>query len=285
MIHGAVLEEEALVGNGCVVLDGARIGARSMIAAMSLVQPGKQIPPGVLAAGRPGEVKREIAGTPAEFWVKMNPVYYPELAQRHIAGITRVESRDREPGHYSAAHDAADARGRVVRRPVRAARGALLRRPAVDRTRHLARPARHRPARRRPATCRPSQRAPEKVQRDVQRAGQAGVAAFQGGGSLFTEPVLVVNQKAKLIEINNEYAIYDQNARQIAAVREVGQSGLKKAARLLTSFDQYMTHKLQIVDMQGSPLLTLTRPAKFMKSRIIVRTRPATRSARSSSRT
>ncbi|PZS30448.1 MAG: scramblase [Pseudonocardiales bacterium] len=114
------------------------------------------------------------------------------------------------------------------------------------------------------------QRAPERVQGDVQRAGKAGVAAFQGGGSVFNEPVLVVNQKAKLIEINNEYAIYDQNARQIAAVREVGQSGLKKAARLLTSFDQYMTHKLQIVDMQGSPLLAITRPAKVMKSRLIV---------------
>jgi uncharacterized protein YxjI len=114
------------------------------------------------------------------------------------------------------------------------------------------------------------QRAPEKVQHDVTRAGAAGVAAFQGGGSVFTEPILVVNQKAKLIEISNEYAIYDQNARQIAAVREVGQSTIKKAARLLTSLDQYMTHKLQVVDMQGTPLLTLTRPAKVMKSRIIV---------------
>jgi carbonic anhydrase/acetyltransferase-like protein (isoleucine patch superfamily) len=91
MIHGAVLEEEALVGNGCVILDGARIGARSMIAAMSLVQPGVQIPPGVLAAGVPAVVKREIAGTAAEFWVKMNPVYYPELAKRHVAGIKPLE--------------------------------------------------------------------------------------------------------------------------------------------------------------------------------------------------
>ena len=91
MIHGAVLEEEALVGNGCVVLDGARIGARSMIAAMSLVQPGVQIPPGVLAAGVPAQVKKEIAGTQAEFWVKVNPVYYPELAQRHRKGIRRIQ--------------------------------------------------------------------------------------------------------------------------------------------------------------------------------------------------
>jgi uncharacterized protein YxjI len=115
------------------------------------------------------------------------------------------------------------------------------------------------------------ERAPEKVVRDVQRAGSAGVAAYQGGGgSIFTEPILVVNQKAKLIEINNEYAIYDQNARQLAAVREVGQSSIKKAARFLTSLDQYMTHQLQIVDMSGNVLLGLTRPAKFVKSRIIV---------------
>jgi carbonic anhydrase/acetyltransferase-like protein (isoleucine patch superfamily) len=92
MIHGAVLEEEALVGNGCVVLDGARIGARSMVAAMSLVQPGVQIPPGVLAAGVPAQVRKELAGTAAEFWVKMNPVYYPELAKRHIAGIKPIST-------------------------------------------------------------------------------------------------------------------------------------------------------------------------------------------------
>jgi uncharacterized protein YxjI len=114
------------------------------------------------------------------------------------------------------------------------------------------------------------QRAPERIQQDVQRAGTAGYAEFGGGGSIFTEPVLVVNQKAKLIEVNNEYAIYDQHARQLAAVREVGQSALKKAARVLTSYDQFFTHQLQIVDMSGTVLLGLTRPAKLVKSRIIV---------------
>src|SRR4051812_41725399 len=49
----------------------------------------------------------------------------------------------------------------------------------------------------------------DKVQQQVAKAGvEAGAA---GGGTIFTEPVLVVNQKAKLIEINNEYAIYDQH--------------------------------------------------------------------------
>jgi carbonic anhydrase/acetyltransferase-like protein (isoleucine patch superfamily) len=90
VVHGAVLEEEALVGNGCVVLDGARIGSRSLIAALSLVPAGMQVPPGMLAAGVPAVVKRPIAGTPAEMWVELNPTYYPALAQRHIAGIRPI---------------------------------------------------------------------------------------------------------------------------------------------------------------------------------------------------
>jgi len=113
-----------------------------------------------------------------------------------------------------------------------------------------------------------TQRATEKILGDVQKAG-AGSAAV-GGGTIFTESVLVVNQKAKLLEVNNEYAIYDQNGVQIGAVRQVGQSAAKKVIRVLTSYDQFMTHKLQVVDMQGNVLLALTRPAKVLKSRVIV---------------
>lgn len=92
----------------------------------------------------------------------------------------------------------------------------------------------------------------------------------QGGGTLFTEPVLVVNQKAKIIEVNNEYAISDQNGNQIGAVRQVGQSTAKKVLRVLTNVDQFLTHKYQVVDAQGNVQLQLTRPAKVMKSKIIV---------------
>jgi uncharacterized protein YxjI len=113
-----------------------------------------------------------------------------------------------------------------------------------------------------------TQRSADKVKRDVAKV--AGEPVGVGGGTIFTEPVLVVNQKAKLIEVNNEYAIYDQNAQQIGAVRQVGQSAAKKVIRVLTSYDQFMTHKLQVVDMQGNVLLALTRPAKVLKSRVIV---------------
>ncbi|MFE1955846.1 phospholipid scramblase-related protein [Streptomyces sp. NPDC059524] len=108
-----------------------------------------------------------------------------------------------------------------------------------------------------------------RVQHQVQQ--QAGVApSAQGGGTLFTEPVLVVNQKAKLIELTNEYSVMDQQGRPLGTVTEIGQSSLKKALRFVSSVDQFMTHKLEIRDAYGQPQLILTRPAKFMKSRVIV---------------
>ena len=79
-----------------------------------------------------------------------------------------------------------------------------------------------------------------------------------------------MNQKAKIIEVNNEYAIYDQHGTQIGAIRQVGQSTAKKALRMLSSVDQFLTHKLQVVDTQGNVLLALTRPAKVIKSKILV---------------
>jgi uncharacterized protein YxjI len=112
-------------------------------------------------------------------------------------------------------------------------------------------------------------RATHKVQRDVTRAGLVAGEMGEVGG-IFDQPVLVVNQKAKLIEINQEFAVYDQHGRQIGAVREVAQSAAKKVLRFMTNVDQYLTHKFQVVDAQGRVLLALTRPAKLMKSRMIV---------------
>jgi uncharacterized protein YxjI len=114
------------------------------------------------------------------------------------------------------------------------------------------------------------ERSSEKVVKDVARAGVPQGQTASGGGTIFTEPILVVNQKVKLIEVNNEYAIYDQHGRQLGAVRQVGQSTAKKIVRVLTSYDQFMTHKLQVVDTYGNVLMALTRPAKILKSRVIV---------------
>ncbi|MFD5596874.1 phospholipid scramblase-related protein [Streptomyces griseorubiginosus] len=108
-----------------------------------------------------------------------------------------------------------------------------------------------------------------RVQRQVQQ--QAGVTAGgAGGGTLFTEPVLVVNQKAKLVELTNEYKVMDQHGHQIGSVTQVGQSALRKIVRFLWSIDQFMKIRLEIRDAHGQPVLLLTRPGKIFKSRVIV---------------
>ncbi|MFG2595085.1 phospholipid scramblase-related protein [Streptomyces sp. NPDC048462] len=103
---------------------------------------------------------------------------------------------------------------------------------------------------------------------------QQGAHPQQGGGpgagSLFNQQVLVVNQKAKLIEVTNEYSVFDQHGNTVGSVVEVGQSALRKVVRFLSSIDQYMTHRLEIRDAYGQPQLLLTRPAKFIKSKVIV---------------
>ncbi|MCX4965910.1 phospholipid scramblase-related protein [Streptomyces sp. NBC_00654] len=103
----------------------------------------------------------------------------------------------------------------------------------------------------------------------VQQA-HAPQQAAPGVPSLFTQQVLVVNQKAKLIEVTNEYSVFDQHGSTIGSVVQVGQSTLRKVLRFVSSIDQYLTHRLEIRDAHGTPQLLLTRPAKFIKSRIIV---------------
>ncbi|MGW9131548.1 phospholipid scramblase-related protein [Streptomyces sp. NPDC055681] len=103
-----------------------------------------------------------------------------------------------------------------------------------------------------------------------QQMAQPQQGGVPGGASLFNQQVLVVNQKAKLIEVTNEYSVFDQHGNTIGSVIQVGQSALRKVLRFVSSIDQYLTHKLEIRDAYGQPQLLLTRPAKFIKSRVVV---------------
>jgi carbonic anhydrase/acetyltransferase-like protein (isoleucine patch superfamily) len=89
VVHGAVVEAEALIGNGATVLDGAVIGSRALVAAGSTVPPGMIVPAGMLAVGTPARVTREVSGGARE-WVDTNPEIYRKLARRHAAGIRQI---------------------------------------------------------------------------------------------------------------------------------------------------------------------------------------------------
>jgi uncharacterized protein YxjI len=88
--------------------------------------------------------------------------------------------------------------------------------------------------------------------------------------SLFQHRVLVVNQKAKLIEITNQYSVFDENGNNIGNVNQVGQSKAKKLLRLVSSVDQFLTHHFDITDSSGSIVMSITRPAKVFKSTVLI---------------
>jgi carbonic anhydrase/acetyltransferase-like protein (isoleucine patch superfamily) len=90
VVHGAVIGTEALVGNGATVLDSVIVGRRALVAGGATVPPGMVIPDGMLAAGVPARVLREVSGGAKE-WVETNPEVYRELARRHAAGVWPVD--------------------------------------------------------------------------------------------------------------------------------------------------------------------------------------------------
>ncbi len=113
-----------------------------------------------------------------------------------------------------------------------------------------------------------------KVNEQLHGGGRRGVGiegtVEGGGGGILTEPILVVNQKAKLIELSNQYTVFDQHGAAIAAVNQVGQSTARKVLRLVSSLDQFLSTRLDITDSDGRVILRLTRPGKIVKSTVIV---------------
>jgi len=61
ILHGCTVEDEALIGMGATVLDGAKIGKQGVVAAQSLVPMNMQTPEHTLVAGVPAQVKKEVA--------------------------------------------------------------------------------------------------------------------------------------------------------------------------------------------------------------------------------
>jgi carbonic anhydrase/acetyltransferase-like protein (isoleucine patch superfamily) len=83
-VHGAYVETGALIGIGAVVLGRARIGAGSLVAAGTVVLSGTSVPPGVLMAGVPGRVVRELTDADHRSFADTAD-HYVERSARHRA--------------------------------------------------------------------------------------------------------------------------------------------------------------------------------------------------------
>ncbi len=85
--HGAKFEscsigDGSLIGMNAVILQNARIGRECVVAANAVVVEGAEIPDHSLVAGVPGEVKKQLDGSAAE-WVRRGGQHYIELARSY----------------------------------------------------------------------------------------------------------------------------------------------------------------------------------------------------------
>lgn len=60
VVHGATVDDGALIGIRAVVLNGAKIGSGAIVGAGAVVTEGMEVPPGHLAVGIPAKVIREL---------------------------------------------------------------------------------------------------------------------------------------------------------------------------------------------------------------------------------
>jgi carbonic anhydrase/acetyltransferase-like protein (isoleucine patch superfamily) len=104
------LENEAYIGIGATILDGATVGARSMIAPGSVVAPNVNVPAGQLWSGVPAKFVRDLT--------QQEQASIPELArelnllavehnmenskeaEQVLREIERVEYREDKLAHY-----------------------------------------------------------------------------------------------------------------------------------------------------------------------------------------
>jgi carbonic anhydrase/acetyltransferase-like protein (isoleucine patch superfamily) len=59
VLHGARVDDDVLLGMGCIVMNGAHIGTGSLVAAGAVVPPNTTVPPRSVVAGVPAKVVRK----------------------------------------------------------------------------------------------------------------------------------------------------------------------------------------------------------------------------------
>jgi carbonic anhydrase/acetyltransferase-like protein (isoleucine patch superfamily) len=84
IVHACTVEDEVLVGMGAIILDGARIGTRSIIGANATVKQGMEIPPGSLVLGTPAKIVRTLSPDEQEE-IKMWALRYVRLSREYLA--------------------------------------------------------------------------------------------------------------------------------------------------------------------------------------------------------
>ncbi len=98
ILHGCVVQKNALIGMNAVVNDNAVIGESAIVAAMAFVKAGMIVPPRTLVAGVPAKVVRTLTDQELA-WKIEGTRSYQELARRSLATMRETEALSvPEPG-------------------------------------------------------------------------------------------------------------------------------------------------------------------------------------------
>lgn len=85
IVHGALVQDDALIGMGAIVLNKAVVGRGSLIGAGALVSEGTVIPPDSLVLGVPGKVVRTLKAEERDRMASGH-VSYVAMRERHRSG-------------------------------------------------------------------------------------------------------------------------------------------------------------------------------------------------------
>ncbi len=88
ILHGCTIGDHCLIGMGSVLMDGARLEARVILGAGSLVTPGKVLESGYLWLGSPARRVRPLRAEELAY-LDYSSAHYVDLKNRHSGGGPR----------------------------------------------------------------------------------------------------------------------------------------------------------------------------------------------------
>lgn len=83
IIHACIIEDNAFIGMGSVIMDLARVEEYGMLAAGAVLTPGKVIKSGQIWAGNPAKYFRDMTQVEKDY-IKISADNYAELAREYM---------------------------------------------------------------------------------------------------------------------------------------------------------------------------------------------------------
>jgi carbonic anhydrase/acetyltransferase-like protein (isoleucine patch superfamily) len=82
ILHGCIIGDNVLIGMGAILLDNCKVGNNSLIAAGTVVKENFVVPEGVLVAGVPGKIIRDLTAKEIDD-IKQSAINYVEYAKEY----------------------------------------------------------------------------------------------------------------------------------------------------------------------------------------------------------